>query len=135
MSRLLTLVMVLAAGVALAKPKIAVTQFDGPKASKVKAQVSKLLCTKFTCVQPGKGSKKASVDAVVTGSISGKELELKVYTDPDSDPVTRTISLGSGAKVSKKAVPEMASAVKEAIKAADSDDESDDAGGTQTAGL
>ncbi|MFT3839157.1 MAG: hypothetical protein QM723_19400 [Myxococcaceae bacterium] len=134
MSRLLTLVMVLAAGVALAKPKIAVTQFDGPKASKVKAQVSKLLCTKFTCVQPGKGSKKASVDAVVTGSISGKELELKVYTDPDSDPVTRTISLGSGAKVSKKAVPEMASAVKEAIKAADSD-ESDDAGGTQTAGL
>lgn len=134
MSRLLTLVMVLAAGVALAKPKIAVTQFDGPKASKVKAQVSKLLCTKFTCVQPGKGSKKASVDAVVTGSINGKELELKVYTDPDSDPVTRTISLGSGAKVSKKAVPEMASAVKEAIKAADSD-ESDDAGGTQTAGL
>lgn len=124
----------MAAGVALAKPKIAVTQFDGPKASKVKAQVSKLLCTKFTCVQPGKGSKKASVDAVVTGSISGKELELKVYTDPDSDPVTRTISLGSGAKVSKKAVPEMASAVKEAIKAADSD-ESDDAGGTQTAGL
>src|SRR5262245_15695879 len=100
LSRLLTVMVVLAAGGAIAKPRIAVMQFEGPKASKVKAQVSKLLCSKFTCVTPSKGSKKAaSVDAVVTGSVSGKELELKVYTDPDSDPVTRTISLGSGNKV------------------------------------
>jgi hypothetical protein len=131
----LTLVMVLAAGAAIAKPRIAVMQFDGPKATKVKAQVSKLLCSKFTCVQPGKGSKKTSVDAVVTGSISGKELELKVYTDPDADPVTRTINLGSGAKVSKKAVPEMASAVKEAIKAAGDDEDASGTSGSETAAL
>ncbi len=130
MSRLFTLVLVLAAGAAVAKPRIAVMPFEGPKASKVKAQVSKLLCTKFTCVQPGK-HKKTSVDAVVTGSVSGTELELKVYTDPDSDPVTRTLTLGSGGKLGKKAAPEMSSAVREAIKAADSD--SDDAGGSEAA--
>ncbi len=137
MSRLLTLVLVLGAGAALAKPRIALMPFEGPKASKVKTQVSKMLCSKFTCVKPSKHNKKAaSVDAVVVGSISGGELELKVYTDPDSDPVTRTLALSSSGKLSKKAAPEMSSAVKEAIKAADSDDESDDdslASGAQAA--
>ncbi len=50
MSRLLTIAVLLTASVALAKPRIAVMPFTGPKAAKVKTQISKKLCAKYTCV-------------------------------------------------------------------------------------
>ena len=127
MSRLLTLIIVLAATGAIAKPRIAVMGFTGPKASKVKVQVAKKLCAAFTCVTPRKGAKLA-VDAVVTGEVNKHSVELKVYTDPDSEPVSRFLTLGPGAKLSKKELVEAPMAVKEALKNADSDDETDGGG-------
>ena len=121
MSRLLTLIIVLAASGAIAKPRIAVMGFTGPKASKVKVQVAKKLCATFTCVTPKKGS-KLSVDAVVTGEVNKHSVELKVYTDPDTEPVSRFLTLGPGAKLSKKELVEAPSAVKEALKSAESEE-------------
>ena len=126
MSRLLTLIVVLAATGAIAKPRIAVVGFTGPKAAKVKLQVSKKLCATYTCVTPKKGSKLA-VDAVVTGEVNKHSVELKVYTDPDSEPVSRFLTLGPGAKLAKKELLEAPAAVKEALKNADSN-ESDGGG-------
>ena len=127
MSRLLTLIVVLAATGAIAKPRIAVMGFTGPKASKVKVQVSKKLCATFTCVSPKKGSKLA-VDAVVTGEVNKHSVELKVYTDPDADPVSRFLTLGPGAKLSKTELVEAPAAVKEALKSVESDEESQGGG-------
>jgi hypothetical protein len=124
MSRLLTFVLVLSATAAFAKPRIAVMPFSGPKADKVKAQVAKKLCATFTCVTPKKGS-TSSVDAVVTGAVSKHGLELKVYTDEDSQPVSRSVSL-SGAKLGKKALAVAPSLVKEALR------ESEGGGGGET---
>src|SRR4051812_14405636 len=123
MSRLLTLVVLLCAGAALARPRIAVMPFSGPKASKVKAQVQKKLCAAFTCVTPKKGT-HLSVDAVVTGEVSQKAVELKIYTDEETDPVTRTLAVGTGAKMGKKALAEAPLAVKEALKAVEKETES-----------
>lgn len=102
--------------------------FTGPKASKVKLQVSKKLCASYTCVTPKKGAKLA-VDAVVTGEVNKHSVELKVYTDPDSEPVSRFLTLGPGAKLSKKELVEAPSAVKEALKSAEADDDGTDGGG------
>lgn len=118
MSRLLTLVVLLAATGALAKPRIAVMGFSGPKASKVKVQVAKKLCATFTCVKPKKGTKLA-VDAVVTGEVSKHSVELKVYTDPDTEPTSRFLTLGPGARLSKQELVEAPAAVKEALKSVD----------------
>lgn len=131
MSRLLTLMVVLAAGGALAKPRIAVMTFTGPKAAKVRAQVSKKLCATFTCVTPKKGS-QLSVDAVVTGEVGKRSVDLKVYTDEETAPSSRVLTVGAGAKLSKKALSEAPSAVNEALKLSATDDEV--AGGSESAG-
>ena len=128
MSRLLTLVVLLAASAAIAKPRIAVMAFKGPQASKVKLQVSKKLCAKFTCITPRKGS-PASVDAVVVGTVTKKELELKVYIDEDTEPVTLSLKVGAGGKMSPKALAQAPSAVKDALKSADEESSDEDSGG------
>ncbi len=130
MSRLLTLSILLAASVALARPRIAVMPFTGPKASKVKLQVSKKLCAKFTCITPKKGS-PASVDAVVVGTVTKKEVELKVYIDEDTEPVTLSLKLGAGGKMSPKVLAQAPAAVKDALKSAG--EETEDAGGVSGA--
>jgi hypothetical protein len=134
MSRLLTLVIVLAATAAVAKPRIAVMPFSGPKAAKVKVQVQKKLCVQFTCVTPKKGT-HLQVDAVVTGEVNKHSVELKVYTDPDSEPVSRFLTLGPGAKLGKKDLVEAPAAVKEALKSAatEEDDGSDTDGAVAAA--
>ena len=131
MSRVLTLAVLLAAATALAKPRIAVMPFTGPKASKVKLQVAKKLCAKFTCVTPKKGS-PASVDAVVVGTVTRKEVELKAYIDQDSEPVTLSLKVGASGKLSPKALAQAPSVVTDALKAAE-EDTSDDAAGVSGA--
>ena len=130
MSRLLTLALVLAAATALAKPRIAVMPFTGPKASKVKLQVSKKLCAKFTCITPKKGS-PPSVDAVVVGTVTKKEVELKVYVDEDTEPATLSLKLGAGGKISPKVLARAPSVVKDALANVEEDtgEEAEDASG------
>lgn len=120
MSRLLTLIVLLSASAALAKPRIAVMPFTGPLASKVKAQVSKKLCAKYTCITPRKGS-PPSVDAVVVGTVTKKEVELKVYIDEDTEPVSLSLKLGAGGKMSPKVLAQAPSVVKDALKNVEED--------------
>lgn len=131
MSRLLTLAIVLAAATAIAKPRIAVMPFTGPKASKVKVQVAKKLCAKFTCITPKKGS-PTSVDAVVVGSVTKKELELKVYIDEDSEPISVSLKFGPDGKLTKKALAQAPAAVKDALKDLETDT-GDEGGGSGAA--
>ena len=100
----------------------------GPQASKVKLQVAKKLCAKFTCITPKKGS-PASVDAVVVGTVTKKEVELKVYVDEDTEPITVSLKVGAGGKMSPKALAQAPSAVKDALKSADDGESDDDSGG------
>lgn len=129
MSRILTLAVLLAAATAIAKPRIAVMPFTGPKASKVKLQVAKKLCAKFTCITPKKGS-PASVDAVVVGTVTKKEVELKVYIDEDTEPVSLSLKVGAGGKLSKKALALAPSVVKDALKDVEEDTDEDSGGGS-----
>ena len=128
MSRLLTLAIVLAATCAIAKPRIAVMKFTGPKASMVKLQVTKKLCAKFTCVTPKKGS-PPSVDAVVVGTVTKKEVELKVYIDEDTEPAIFSLKVGVGGKMSLKVLALVLSVVKDALKNVE-EDTSDEGGGS-----
>ncbi len=129
MSRLLTLAIFLAAATAIAKPRIAVMPFTGPKASKVKLQVSKKLCAKFTCITPKRGS-PASVDAVVVGKVTRKEVELKVYVDEDIEPYTVSLKVGSGGKMTPKVLAQAPSVVKDALMSAEEDNGGDESGMT-----
>lgn len=128
MSRLLTIAVLLTASVALAKPRIAVMPFTGPKAAKVKTQISKKLCAKYTCVTPKKGH-PTSVDAVVTGEVLKKEVEIKVYIDEDTAPTTTYLKLGAGGKMSPKVLAQAPAAVKDALADVEIDD-SEDGGGS-----
>ena len=128
MSRFLTIALVLSASVALAKPRIAVMPFTGPKASKVKLQVAKKLCARFTCVTPKKGH-PTSVDAVVTGEVSKKEVELKVYIDEETAPTTVYMKVGAGGKMAAKVLAQAPAAVKDALAEVEVD-ESEDGGGS-----
>ena len=131
MSRILTLAVLLAAATAIAKPRIAVMPFTGPKASKVKLQVSKKLCAKYTCVTPKKGT-PASVDAVVVGTVTKKDVELKVYIDEDTEPVTLSLKVGAGGKMSAKVLAHAPSVVKDALKNVE-EDTGDEEGGVSGA--
>ena len=124
----MTLALVLTTTGVFARPRIAVMPFTGPKAAKVKAQVAKTLCASFTCVTPKKGS-ELTVDAVVTGAVGKRAVELKVYTDEETAPSSRSLALGAGAKLSKKSLAEAPGAVKEALKLAAT--EAEDASGAQ----
>lgn len=128
MSRLLTLAVLLAAATAIAKPRIAVMPFTGPKASKVKLQVAKKLCAKFTCITPKKGS-NAAVDAVVVGTVTKKEVELKVYIDEETEPVSLSLKVGAGGKLSKKALAQAPSVVDDALKDFEDDPSTAEEGG------
>ena len=131
MSRLLTLAVLLLAATAIAKPRIAVMPFTGPKASKVKLQVSKKLCAKYTCVTPKKGT-PASVDAVVVGTVTKKDVELKVYIDEDTEPVTLSLKVGAGGKMSPKMLAKAPSVVKDALRNVE-EDTGDEEGGVSGA--
>lgn len=131
MSRLLTLAVLLLAATAIAKPRIAVMPFTGPKASKVKLQVSKKLCAKYTCVTPKKGT-PASVDAVVVGTVTKKDVELKVYIDEDTEPVTLSLKVGAGGKMSPKMLAKAPSVVKDALQNVE-EDTGDEEGGVSGA--
>ena len=115
MLRLLTTLLLLTAASAIAEPRIAVMPFSGPKSSVVKKQVVKKLCAKFTCVTPKKGS-RLTVDAVVVGTVSGKEVELKVYVEQDTQPLTRFLKVGPTGKLSASALDGAPRAVKDALK-------------------
>lgn len=121
MSRVLTFAILLAAATAIAKPRIAVLPFSGPKANKVKLQISKKLCARFTCITPQKGSSK-KVDAVVVGTVTKKDLQLKIYLDEDAAPVTVSMKVGPGGKLNAKALARAPSVVKKAIKSAQEED-------------
>ena len=86
---------------------------------------SKKLCSAFKCIKPKKGE-QLSVDAVVTGEVSKKSVELKVYTDEETEPVSKTIALGAGAKIAKKALAQAPKAVKEALAALEEEEETDE---------
>ncbi len=129
MSRLLTLVVLFAAATAVAKPRIAVMAFTGPKAVKVKLQVSKKLCAKYTCITPKKGS-PPSVDAVVVGTVTAKEVELSVYIDEDTEPVTLSLKVGAGGKMSPRVLAQAPSVVKDALKNAEQASTEDEGGGS-----
>jgi hypothetical protein len=131
MSRLLTLAILLAAATAIAKPRIAVMPFTGPKASKVKLQVTKKLCAKYTCITPKKGT-PASVDAVVVGTVTKKDVELKVYIDEDTEPVTLSLKLGAGGKINPRILAKAPSVVKDALANVE-EDTGDEEGGVSGA--
>jgi hypothetical protein len=96
------------------KPRIAIQQFKGPKASAVQAQLKKALCKTFTCVKPGESDDETPVDAVVTAQATKKTVEVSVYFDEDKDPVTRELKL-KGGKLPATAAKSVASAVREAV--------------------
>lgn len=131
MSRILTLAVLLSAATVFAKPRIALMPFTGPQASKVKMQVSKKLCAKYTCVTPKKGSNPASVDAVVVGTVTKKDVELKVYVDEDTEPMTLSLKLGAGGKMSAKVLAKAPSVVKDALKDVEEDTEEGGVSGAQ----
>ncbi|GEM_PF-3204222 len=130
MSRILTLVVLLSASAALAKPRIALMPFKGPLASKVKLQVSKKLCARYTCVTPKKGT-PASVDAVVVGTTTKKDVELKVYVDEDTEPVSLSLKLGAGGKLSPKVLALAPGAVKDALANVEADEDEGGGSGAQ----
>ncbi len=105
--------------VAVGQDRIAVVAIEGTGGAKVRAQLLKTLCRSNTCVQPGRGGKKVSVDAVIGGTVKGagakRALELLVYTSEDERAVRRKLPIDRKGLLSKRGLAVAAAAVKSSL--------------------
>jgi hypothetical protein len=115
MTRLVLLVTCLCASAALAERSRINLQVQGKQSARVAAQLKKKLCASYECVTPHKGE-NVKVDAVVYGAVSGKKLELKVFTDTSEPDVTKKYGLVEQGELPAKQLVAVLSAVDGVLK-------------------
>ena len=115
MNRMLLFVTCLSASVALADRSRINVQVQGKQSARVAAQLKKKLCASYECVTPKKGE-NVKVDAVVYGAVTGKNLELKVFTSSQEPDVTQKFGLVKKNKLTPKSLVAVLSAVDGVVK-------------------